>query len=120
MPGLALIVAGISAASLALFLIAAAVTGSAYRALAIGSLSTANRLASPETRAQAISTYFFLFAYTGLAIPVIGVGVAADHVGGFRAVLGCSIVLALLCVLAAAGISGGRRAGRPRVRVGAR
>lgn len=119
LPGLALIVAGISTASLALFLIAAAVTGSAYGALAIGSLSTANRLASPETRAQAISTYF-LFAYTGLAIPVIGVGVAADHVGDFRAVLGCSIVLALLCVLAAAGISGGRRAGRPRVRVGAR
>jgi hypothetical protein len=62
-----------------------------------------------------ISTYF-LFAYTGLAIPVIGVGVAADHVGKFRAVLGCSIGLALLCVLAAAGISGGGRAGPPRAR----
>ena len=58
-----------------------------------------------------ISSYF-VFAYAGLAIPVIGVGVAADHVGNFRAVLGCSIVLALLCVLAAVGISGGGRAGR--------
>jgi MFS family permease len=115
LPGLALIVAGISAASLALFLIAAAVTGIAYGALAIGSLSTANRLAPPETRAQVISTYF-LFAYTGLAIPVIGVGVAADHVGNFRAVLGCSIVLALLCALTAVGISGGDRAGRLRAR----
>jgi MFS family permease len=115
LPGLALIVAGISAASLALFLIATAVTGTAYGALAIGSLSTVNRLAPPETRAQAISTYF-LFAYTGLAIPVIGVGVAADRVGDFRAVLGCSILLALLCVVAAVGISGGGRAGRPRVR----
>jgi MFS family permease len=113
LPGLALIVAGVSAASLTLFLIAAAVTGIAYGALAIGSLSTANRLAAPEARAQVISTYF-LFAYTGLAIPVIGVGVAADHVGNFRAVLGGSIVLALLCVLAAAGISGGGRSGRPR------
>jgi MFS family permease len=115
LPGLALIVAGISAASLALFLIAAAVTGIAYGALAIGSLSTANRLAPPETRAQAISTYF-LFAYTGLAIPVIGVGVAADYVGNFRAVLGCSIVLALLCALTAVGISGGDRTGRLRAR----
>jgi MFS family permease len=115
LPGLALIVAGMSAASLALFLIAAAVTGIAYGALAIGSLSTANRLAPPEARARVISTYF-LFAYTGLAIPVIGVGVAADHVGNFRAVLGCSIVLALLCVLAASGISGRGRAGRPRAR----
>jgi MFS family permease len=115
LPGLALIVAGISASSLALFLIAAAVTGIAYGALAIGSLSTANRLAPPETRAQVISTYF-LFAYTGLAIPVIGVGVAADYVGNFRAVLGCSIVLALLCALTAVAISGGDRAGRLRAR----
>ena len=112
LPGLALIVAGMSAASLALFLIAAAVTGIAYGALAIGGLSTANRLAPPGTRARVISTYF-LFAYTGLAIPVIGVGVAADHVGNFRAVLGCSIVLALLCAAAAVGISGGDRPGRP-------
>jgi MFS family permease len=119
LPGLALIVAGISTGSLALFLIAAAVTGIAYGALAIGSLSTANRLAPPETRAKAISTYF-LFAYTGLAIPVIGVGVAADQVGDFRAVLGCSIVLALLCVLSAVGIARGGHAGRPQVRVGAR
>jgi MFS family permease len=109
LPGLALIVAGISTGSLALFLIAAAVTGIAYGALAIGSLSTANRLAPPETRAKAISTYF-VFAYVGLAIPVIGVGVAADQVGDFRAVLGCSIVLALLCVLAAVGIARSRHA----------
>ena len=106
-------VAGVSAASLALFLVGTVVAGSAFGALVIGSLSAANRLARPDTRAQVISSYF-VFAYSGLAIPVIGVGVAADHVGDFRAVLGCSIVLALLCVLAAAGISGGNRAGRPR------
>jgi hypothetical protein len=46
----------------------------------------------------------------------MGVGVAADHVGDFRAVLGCSIVLALVCALAAVGISGSDRAGRPRAR----
>jgi hypothetical protein len=95
------------------------VAGSAFGALVIGSLSAANRLALPESRAQVISSYF-VFAYSGLAIPVVGVGVAADYFGDFRAVLGCSIVLALLCVLAAAGISGGGRAGRPRVRIGAR
>jgi hypothetical protein len=91
------------------------VAGSAFGALVIGSLSTANRLARPETRAQVISSYF-VFAYSGLAIPVIGVGVAADRVGNFRAVLGCSIGLALLCVLAAVGISGAGLAGRPRAR----
>jgi hypothetical protein len=61
-----------------------------------------------------------VFAYSGLAIPVVGVGVAADYFGDFRAVLGCSVVLAVLCVLAAAVISGGGRAGQPRARIGAR
>jgi hypothetical protein len=57
-----------------------------------------------------ISTYF-VFAYSGLSIPVVGVGVASDYVGNFRAVLGCSVLLAVLCVLSAAGIWGGRHAG---------
>jgi MFS family permease len=116
--GLALAVAGISAGSLTLFVIAAVVGGSAFGALVIGSLSAANRLAPPESRAQVISSYF-VFAYSGLAIPVVGVGVAADYVGDFRAVLGCSIALAVLCALSAAGVSGGR-AGRPRAGTGAR
>ncbi len=111
-PGLALVAAGMSAASLVLFGIGAVVAGSAFGALVIGSLSAANRLASAETRAQVISTYF-VFAYSGLSIPVVGVGVASDYVGTFRAVLGCSILLTVLCVLSAAGISGGRRATQP-------
>ena len=57
-----------------------------------------------------------MFAYAGLSIPVVGVGVASDYVGSFRAVLGCSIVLAGLCVFSAARISGCRRAARPRLR----
>ena len=101
-----------SAASLVLFGIGAVVAGSAFGALVIGSLSAANRLASAETRAQVISTYF-VFAYSGLIIPVVGVGVASDYVGDFRAVLGCSVLLAVLCVLSAAGISGSRSAARP-------
>src|ERR1700761_7963983 len=117
--GLALAVAGVSAGSLTLCVIAAVVAGSAFGALVIGSLSTANRLAPPENRAQVISSYF-VFAYSGLAIPVVGVGVAADYFGDFRAVLGCSIVLAVLCALAAVGISGGGRAGWPRAGIGAR
>ena len=76
------------------------------------SLSAANRLAPAENRAQVISGYF-MFAYCGLAIPVVGVGVAIDYFGDLRAVLGTSIVLALLCVLSAVGIadSRARRAG---------
>jgi MFS family permease len=104
--GLALVLAAMSAASLALFLAGAVLGGTAFGAIAIGSLSTANRLARPETRAEVISTYF-VFAYTGLSIPVVGVGIAADFVGNFRAVLSCSILLAALCLVSAALVTGG-------------
>ena len=119
LPGLALVLAGMSTASLVLFGIGAVVAGSAFGALIIGSLSAANRLAPEGTRAKVISTYF-VFAYSGLSIPVVGVGIASDYVGNFRAVLGCSIVLAVPCALSAARISGGRRAARPRLRPDAR
>jgi len=95
MAGLALIVAGLSDASMALFLVGTVVAGVAIGAVFIGSLSTANRLAPPDRRGQVVSTYF-VFGYAGLIIPVIGVGFASDRVGDFRAVLTCSIVLAVL------------------------
>jgi MFS family permease len=92
---LALIVAGLSQASMALFLTGTIVSGVAVGAVFIGSLSTANRLAPAELRGEVTSTYF-VFAYIGLTIPVIGVGVASQYEGDFRAVLVCAIVLAAL------------------------
>jgi MFS family permease len=100
---LALIVAGLSQASLALFLTGTIVSGVAVGAVFIGSLSTANRLAPAEFRGQVVSTYF-VFAYVGLTIPVIGVGVASQYEGDFRAVLVCAIVLAALSAVSIAGI----------------
>jgi MFS family permease len=100
---LALIVAGLSQASLAIFLTGAIVGGVAVGAVFIGSLSTANRLAPAEIRARVASTYF-VFAYVGLTVPVIGVGVGSQYEGDFRAVLVCAIVLAALCALSAAAI----------------
>jgi MFS family permease len=103
---LALIVAALSAASMALFLAGTFTGGAAVGAVFIGSLSTANRLAPVQVRGRVVSTYF-VFAYLGLAIPVIGVGIASEHVGDFRAVLVCAIVLA---VLSAVSIIGTRQA----------
>jgi len=94
---LALIVAGLSQASMALFLTGTIVSGVAVGAVFIGSLSTASRLAPAEMRGRVASTYF-VFAYVGLTIPVIGVGVASQYQGDFRAVLVCAIVLAALSV----------------------
>jgi MFS family permease len=100
---LALIVAGLSAASLVLFLVGTIVGGVGAGAVFVGSLSTANRLAPPEQRGRVVSTYF-VFCYVGLTIPVIAVGIASVRVGDFRAVLVCAIVLAALSVVAMAGI----------------
>jgi MFS family permease len=94
--GLAVIVGALAGASMALFLLGTVIGGVAVGAVFIGSLSTANRLAPAETRGRVVSTYF-VFAYAGSTIPVIGVGMASEYVGDLRAVLACSIVLAVLC-----------------------
>jgi MFS family permease len=107
---LALIVAGLSAASLALFVVGTVVGGVGVGGVFLGSLSTANRLAPPSERGQVLSA-FFVFCYIGLAIPVIGVGFASADVGDFRAVLVCAIVLAAVSVMSIAGM---RRATLPR------
>jgi MFS family permease len=98
---LALIVAGLSQASLGLFLAGTALGGIAVGCVFMGSLSTANRLAPAERRAQIVSSYFVL-CYLGLSIPVIGVGICSEYFGIYRSVLVCSIVLAGLSVLSLA------------------
>jgi MFS family permease len=105
--GLALIVAALSAASMALFLTGTVVGGVAVGALFLGSLATANRLAPPGQRGQVVSTYFVL-CYCGLIVPVIGVGVASEFVSDFTAVLALSIVLAVVCLFSLARIRNAR------------
>jgi MFS family permease len=100
---LALIVAALSQASMALFLIGTVVGGVAVGAVFLGSLATANRLAPPGQRSQAISA-FFVACYTGLIIPVVGVGVATEFISDFAAVLALSILLAGLCLFSLASI----------------
>jgi MFS family permease len=112
---LALIVAGLSQASLGLFLTGTGVGGVAVGCVFLGSLSSANRLAPAERRAQVVSSYFVL-CYLGLAVPVIAVGISSEHVGIFRSVLVCSIVLAALSAISfatfrRAGVAG--QAGKP-------
>jgi predicted MFS family arabinose efflux permease len=87
------------------------VAGVAVGAVFLGSLATANRLAPPGRRGQAISTYF-VACYCGLVVPVVGVGVAAGFIGDFLAVLALSILLAALCVFALASIARALAPGR--------
>ena len=94
---LALIVAGLSAASMPIFLAGTVVSGVAVGAVFMGSLAAVNRLAPAENRGQALST-FFVFAYLGLAVPVIAVGYGSQAFGSFRAALGCAIALAAVAL----------------------
>ncbi len=104
---LALIVAALSQGDMALFLAGTVVGGVAVGAVFLGSLATANRLAPPGQRGQVISTYF-VACYTGLIIPVVGVGVASEFIGDFPAVLALSILLAGLCLFSLARIRNAR------------
>src|SRR3984885_9782761 len=100
---LVLIVTALGRASLPLFLAGTVVGGVAVGAVFLGSLATANRLAPPERRGQAISAYFTA-CYSGLIIPVVGVGIASGYIGDFRSVLAFAILLAALCLYSLASI----------------
>jgi MFS family permease len=99
--GLGLIVAALAAAQIGLFLAATILAGAATGGVFFGSLATANRLAPPERRAQAISAYF-VASYCGLIIPVIGVGVATQFISDLAAVSAFAILLGVLCLFALA------------------
>ena len=108
---LALILTGLAQAGMALFLAGTVVAGVAVGAIFAGSLATASRLAPAGQRGQAISAYFVAL-YCGLAVPVVGVGVATEFIGLFAAVLALSVLLAVVSVVAMAGIASGPASGR--------
>jgi MFS family permease len=108
---LALIVAALSQASMALLLAGTVVGGAGVGAVFLGSLATANRLAPPERRGQTVSTYFVM-CYTGLIVPVIGVGIASQFFGAFASVLAFSILLAALSLFSLASIGRALTPGR--------
>lgn len=94
---LALIVAALARAEMALFLAGTVIGGGATGAIFRGSLAAANQLAPAGRRGQAISA-FFVACYTGLIVPVVGVGVLSEVTGTFPAVATFAILLAALSV----------------------
>jgi hypothetical protein len=73
-------------------------------AVFLGSLTTASRLAPPGWRGHVVST-FFVACYVGLIIPVAGAGAATEFTATFPAVLGFSLLLAVLCLFSLARIA---------------
>jgi MFS family permease len=108
---LALILAALARAEISLFLAGTVVGGVAVGAIFLGSLATANRLAPPGQRGQVISA-FFVACYTGLIVPVVGVGVLTEFTSTFPAVFALSVLLAALSLFSLASIAKAPESGR--------
>jgi MFS family permease len=81
--------------NLALFLIGGALGGGGGGLLFKGAVTTIVRIAVPAKRGEALSG-LFLAAYCGLIIPVVGVGVATQHIAASTALIGFSGVLVIV------------------------
>ncbi|WP_203716295.1 MFS transporter [Asanoa siamensis] len=98
--GLGLVVLGVWAASLGAFVAGGAVTGAAAGLLFRACLTTVVQLSPPDRRAGTLAT-LFVTSYSGLALPVIGLG-AASQVAGTRSALTGFALLGLTALAAVA------------------
>ncbi len=105
-PGLALLTGGMWLASLAMFIIGGVLTGAGAGLVFRGALVAAGAAAPPESRAEVLSG-FFLGAYVGLSVPVVGLGIATQYAPArdvmlvFVALVVIALIAALRAVIAA-------------------
>jgi len=92
--GVTVLAAWLSTPSLVAFLIGGALTGAGGGAIFKGSMGTVIMLAEPASRAEAVAG-LLLAGYLGLSVPVIGVGIALQHVSTKSTLLGFAIVVAV-------------------------
>jgi MFS family permease len=98
--GLASLIVGIWLSSFALFLIGGLVTGAGAGVAFKGSVATTLNMAQPQARGETLAG-LFLVGYIGLAVPVLGLGLAAQHLSARIAVLYFATALGALVVVAA-------------------
>jgi MFS family permease len=95
--GMGLIALGLAASSLAALVAGAVVAGAGHGLSLRAGLGAVNDESPPERRGEVASS-FFVVSYVALAIPIVGIGVAAEAFGLRAAGLafsGCVIALAL-------------------------
>jgi MFS family permease len=101
--GLALFAGGMWLSSLAMFVIGGIVTGAGAGLVFRGALVAAGNTAPPESRAEVLAG-FFLGAYVGLSVPVIGLGIATSFAPArdvmlvFAALVAAAIALSVRAV----------------------
>jgi MFS family permease len=100
-PGLALLTGGMWWASLAMFIVGGVITGAGGGLVFRGALAAAGSTAPPESRAEVLSGYF-LGAYIGLSVPVVGLGVATRYAPAREVMLVFVVIVAIAVVAAIA------------------
>jgi hypothetical protein len=106
--GLALLAGAMWAGDLAIFVFGGVITGAGAGMVVKGSLATAASVAPNGSRAEVLAG-FFLGAYVGLSIPVVGLGVATTYVPA-RDVMLVFVALAAVAIAASVrALTGGHR-----------
>jgi MFS family permease len=99
--GMGLLAAGLAATSLALVIASAIVAGLGQGLCMRAGLEAVNAQAPAQRRAGVAST-FFIVMYVAIALPVIGVGIAATHLGLQTTGIAFSIAVAAIAAVALA------------------
>lgn len=99
--GAGLVDAALAGGSLPLFLLAAVVGGAGVGVAFQSALVRVDALAGPADRA-AVTSSFFVAAYLGITVPVVGVGELATLTSLTVAALGLAVLVAALATLGAA------------------
>ncbi|MFC9843777.1 MFS transporter [Streptomyces sp. NPDC060223] len=96
-PGLALLAGGMWLPSLTMFVIGGVLSGAGGGLAFRGALTAAGSTSPPESRAEVLAG-FFLGAYIGLSVPVVGLGIASQYVAA-RTVMLVFVVIAAVAVV---------------------
>lgn len=94
--GLILLAIAGQISSLAVLLVATVAAGAGHGLVFLGGLTAINHAAPADRHAEVVST-FYVIAYLGVGLPVIGVGFLATAAGLLTAVQWFSAVVAVLC-----------------------
>jgi hypothetical protein len=98
-PGLALLTGGMWLPSLAMFIVGGVITGAGAGLVFRGALVAAGSAAPAGSRAEVLAGYF-LGAYIGLSVPVLGLGIATQYAPARDVMLVFVVVVAASAVLA--------------------
>ncbi len=102
--GLALFTCGMWLPNVALFIVGGIITGAGAGLLFRSALVTAGSAASPEARAEVLAG-FFLGAYIGLSVPVIGLGIATEFWPAADALLGFVVLVIVSIIFSVRGLT---------------